>query len=167
MFADVARFTLKNLPPNAILMISDDPFVSGISYVHHCERYRDDVAVIVQPYLQTGWYVPGSVGWHLASDKGVVFPSIEGWNLAHKNGFSLKQFVQANYDRGVFVFPSKWFLMAPEGGETICSFLVPFSKNTSHMQEPKPGEHNFDAAFGLVPHANGLAGQYVAYGTRI
>eukprot|EP01132_Coremiostelium_polycephalum_P003199 gene3199-4006_t len=130
-FHDFGHYILKSLPRNTIFLVGGDLVTNVPQYLHLCEDIRPDVDIISLEIMSWDWFTitQGPLYNRVNFPGNVYHPYKEG-------GFSLKQFLDANQHRPIFIggdfkhgdnsFQKDYFTV----GLTLSSQIFPNSKRS-------------------------------------
>jgi hypothetical protein len=94
---------LESLPPNALVLLNGDLNNNAVKYLVGCERQRLDLRVISLQLMSWDWFV-STQARHYPK---VIFPG-EVYHPYKKNGFSIAQFLDANYGQFPLYLCGSW-----------------------------------------------------------
>lgn len=98
--ARYGRALLEPLPRNALLLTKGDVVTNVTRYLQTCDGIRGDVIVLDQELMTKPWYVRRAA----AQFTDVHFPG-DRYHPAEPRGFSMRQFLDANSDHAVYLYP--------------------------------------------------------------
>lgn len=102
MFEAYGRKALDSFEPNSIVLVNGDLNNNAIKYVHQCHSHRLDVQVLSLQLVTWEWFVPVQ-----AKNYNITFPG-NRYHPRMKGGFSIKQFLDANYKKRKIYLCGPW-----------------------------------------------------------